>query len=91
MVIEPYAVSLAVKLTLKSIGTIVRKKTRVAGRDYAQVLIYVPKEVASDSAFPFEFPSPCEIEVDTKKREIVLRPISEDEATKRGWATRGRK
>jgi hypothetical protein len=91
-VIEACTIECAVKLTLSGIGTIIGKKTRVAGRDYTQVLLYIPKEVVSDSAFPFALSTPCEIIVDAEKGQMVVRPIGRDEAIKRGWVRRsGRK
>jgi hypothetical protein len=90
-VIEYCSIKQAVKLTLNAVGTIVGKKTRVGGRDYRQVLLYIPSSVAEDSQFPIQIGSPCEISVDVKNRQLVIKQIGDKEAIERGWVRRERK
>jgi hypothetical protein len=49
------------------------------------MLIYLPRELVSDSQFFLVPNSPCEIVVEVKKKELIIRSIDEQEAKKRGW------
>jgi len=73
------------------IGTIIGRKSVSKGREYARIWIYVPTKVSEDTAFPFEIGMPCLVEIDEEKGLLVVKPISEKEATKLGWRKRTRR
>jgi len=60
-------------------------------REYARIWIYVPTKVSEDTAFPFKIGMPCLVEIDEEKGQLVVKPISEKEATKLGWRKRIRR
>ena len=62
----------------------------MAGKQYKQMLIYVPAVVYQDSQWPFAAGSPCEIELNVESKELVVRPIGEKEAKEKGWTKRQR-
>jgi hypothetical protein len=66
------------------------KKTRVAGRDYTQVMLYIPKELVDDSTWPFALENPCEITVDPAREQMTVKSIAKDEALRKGWIRRGK-
>jgi hypothetical protein len=51
----------------------------------------VPTKVSEDTAFPFKIGMPCLVEINEEKRQLVVKPISEKEATKLGWRKRIRR
>jgi hypothetical protein len=61
------------------------------GREYARIWIYVPTKVSEDTAFPFKIGMPCLVEINEQKRQIIVKPVSEKEATKLGWQKRIRR
>jgi len=78
-------------LARAGVGTIIGRKSVSKGREYARVWIYVPTKVSEDTAFPFEIGAPCLVEINEEKRHIIVKPISEKEATKLGWRKRKRR
>ncbi len=75
-------------ITSKGIGTVIGRKTKAGGREYEQVWIYVPTDLAGDSMFVLRPGDPCEIELDTKTGKLSVSPMSEKEAKEKGWARR---
>ena len=73
------------------IGTVIGRKSVSKGREYARIWIYVPTKVSEDTAFPFKIGMPCLVEIDEEKRQLVVKPMSEKEATKLGWRKRTRR
>jgi hypothetical protein len=78
-------------LARTGVGTVIGRKSVSKGREYARVWIYVPTKVSEDTAFPFEIGTPCLVEIDEERRQLVVKPISEKEATKLGWRKRKRR
>ncbi|MDV3243717.1 MAG: hypothetical protein LYZ69_02275 [Nitrososphaerales archaeon] len=60
------------------------------GREYVRVWVYVPTKVSEDTAFPFRIGEPCEIEIDTDRKSVVIKPVSLKEANLKGWSRRER-
>jgi len=58
--------------------------------DYVRVWIYIPSKVSEDSAFPFKIGEPCEVEIDTGGKRLVVKPIVASAAYEQGWARRNR-
>jgi hypothetical protein len=78
-------------LARSGVGTIIGRKTSSKGKEYARIWIYVPTKVSEDTAFPFKIGSPCTVEIDEKKDQLIVKSISEQEATTRGWRKRQRR
>jgi hypothetical protein len=73
------------------IGTIIGRKTASKGKEYSRIWVYVPTKVSEDTAFPFKIGAPCKVEIDEDKGQLVVKPISEKEATEHGWRKRDRR
>jgi hypothetical protein len=73
------------------VGTIIGRKSVSKGKEYSRIWIYVPTKVSEDTAFPFRIGMPCVVEINEKRRQLVVKPISEKEATKLGWRKRLRR
>jgi len=78
-------------LARTGVGTIIGRKTASKGKEYARIWIYVPTKVSEDTAFPFKIGAPCVIEIDEEKEQLIVKPISEKEATELGWRKRERR
>jgi hypothetical protein len=78
-------------LTSTGVGTIIGRKSVSKGKEYSRIWIYVPTKVSEDTAFPFKIGMPCQIRIDEGKNQLIVKPISEEEATKLGWRKRMRK
>lgn len=70
------------------VGTVIGRKSVSKGKEYARIWIYVPTKVSEDTAFPFEVGVPCLVEINEERRQLVVKPISEKDATKLGWRKR---
>jgi hypothetical protein len=88
--IEDGATTSAVKLAISAIGTIIGRKTRVAGKQYKQMLIYVPSILYQDSQWPFKAGEPVELTIDINESSVLVKRVSESEAKAKGWAKRER-
>lgn len=78
------------KLARTGVGTIIGRKTASKGKEYARIWIYVPTKVSEDTAFPFKIGAPCVVEIDEANNQLIIKPISEKEATELGWRKRDR-
>ncbi len=74
----------------KGIGTVIGRKSISKEKEYVRVWIYVPTKVSEDTAFPFKIGDPCEVEIDTAKKSVVVRQIAIDKAHDLGWSRRER-
>jgi hypothetical protein len=77
-------------LARTDIGTIIGRKSVSKGKEYSRIWIYVPTKVSEDTAFPFVIGMPCLVEIDEKRRQLIIKQISEKEATRLGWRKRMR-
>jgi len=57
---------------LEGKGKFINRRTRTANKDYDRFFIYVPVEVARDSAFPFKSNELVMVKVDKGKQRIVV-------------------
>jgi hypothetical protein len=55
------------------------------------MLIYLPRELVMDSQFFLKANSPCEITVDAKEKQMIIKPIDEADARRKGWVRKDRK
>jgi hypothetical protein len=80
-----------VDLARTGVGTIIGRKSVSKGKEYARIWVYVPTKVSEDTAFPFRTGQPCLVEISKEKNQLVIKPISEKEATELGWRKRARR
>jgi hypothetical protein len=83
--------TIGVSLARTGVGTIIGRKSVSKGKEYARIWVYVPTKVSEDTAFPFGIGSPCLVEINEEKRALIVKPISEKEATELGWRKRNRR
>ena len=72
-------------LARSGVGTVIGKKSVSKGREYERVWIYVPTKVSEDSSFPFKIGDPCLVQLDTERKQLLLKRIGREEAVKLGW------
>jgi len=77
-------------ITKRGIGTVIGRRSASKGREYVRVWIYVPTKVSEDTAFPFKIGEPCEVEIDTDEKALMVRSVSVKEANRMGWSRRER-
>lgn len=78
-------------MTRKGVGTVIGRKSKSKGKEYQRIWVYIPTKVSEDTAFPFRVGDPCVVEIDLKRKSLVVAPISESDTKKLGWARRVRK
>lgn len=64
------------KLVLKGEGRLINRPTKTGKQVCYKFFIYVPTEVARDSAFPFKSGDVVRIEVDPKRKELRVKRAS---------------
>ena len=69
-------------------GTIIGRKSVSKGKEYTRIWIYIPTKVSEDTAFPFKVGFPCRVEIDERRKQLVVKPISEDQTLKLGLSKR---
>jgi len=57
---------------LQGKGKFINRRTRTASKDYDRFFIYVPVEVARDSAFPFKANDLVTVKVDKGKNRLTV-------------------
>ena len=62
------------------VGTVIGRKSVSKGKEYARIWVYVPTKVSEDTAFPFKIGSPCMVEINEERKQLIVKPISEKEA-----------
>lgn len=83
--------TIGVNLARTGVGTIIGRKSVSKGKEYTRIWVYVPTKVSEDTAFPFKIGVPCLVEINEERKQLVVKPISEKEATKFGWRKRNRR
>jgi hypothetical protein len=78
-------------LARTGIGTIIGRKSVSKGKEYSRIWVYIPTKISEDTAFPFKVGLPCLVQIDEKRRQLVVKPISEANATEQGWRKRDRR
>jgi hypothetical protein len=59
-------------LATKGLGRFVNRPTVTGGRRYDKFFVYVPTEVAKDSAFPFKAGDIVEVRIDAGRKQLSL-------------------
>jgi len=57
---------------LEGKGKFINRRTRTANKEYDRFFIYVPVEVARDSAFPFKPDDTVTVKIDKTKNKLVV-------------------
>ena len=78
-------------LARTGIGTIMGRKSVSKGKEYVRIWVYVPTKGSEDTAFPFKIGDPCLVKIDERKKQLIVKPISKEEAIEQGWRLRSRK
>ncbi len=60
---------------LESESKIVNRPTQTAGKQYDKFYIYVPTEVAKDSAFPFKADDRVRVRIDIGSKTLVIEKL----------------
>jgi hypothetical protein len=74
----PYFVLKAVapNLAYKGLGKFVNRPTTTGGKKYDKFFVYVPTDVAKDSAFPFKPGDSVEVRIDSRGRQLSIAPVN---------------
>ncbi len=61
---------------LESESKLVNRPTQTAGKLYDKYYIYVPTEVARDSAFPFEANEKIKVRIDVENKRLIIEKLT---------------
>jgi len=59
-------------MTLEGVGKVVERTTKSKGKKYKKVWIYIPSQIANDSAFPFQAGEKVKIKINLKRRMLEV-------------------
>lgn len=65
-----YLVSL--NLGTKAKGRFINRPTTTGGKKYDKYFVYIPTDVAKDSAFPFRVGEEVQVSIDSKHKRLVV-------------------
>jgi hypothetical protein len=57
---------------LESESKLINRPTETAGKKYDKYYIYIPTELAKDSAFPFKTNDKLKIKIDPKNKRLII-------------------
>jgi hypothetical protein len=57
---------------IEGIGKMINRPTQTGGKTYDKFFIYVPIEVARDTAFPFKTNEKLKIKIDVENRRLII-------------------
>jgi len=60
---------------LESESKLVNRPTQTAGKSYDKFYVYIPTEVAKDSAFPFKTNEKVKVRIDVENNRLVIERI----------------
>ena len=63
----------------KAIGRVVNRPTITGGKRYEKIFVYIPSQVAKDTAFPFKIGTKVEVEI--KGKTLIIRKTQEEESS----------
>ncbi len=75
-------------MVTSGVGRVIGRRSTSKDREYTAIWIYIPSKVGSDSTFPFRIGEPCMINISTKNKLLVVKPISKEKARELGWKER---
>jgi hypothetical protein len=65
-------IAMGKRQVLEGKGKFVNRRTTTANKEYDRFFIYVPVEVARDSAFPFKTNEIVAVKIDAEKRRLLV-------------------
>ena len=60
----------------EAIGRVVNRPTITGGKRYDKIFVYIPSQVAKDTAFPFKIGAKVEVEI--KGKTLIIRKTQDD-------------
>jgi hypothetical protein len=57
---------------LESLSRLLNNPTQTAGKKYDKYYIYIPTDVAKDSAFPFKVDETIKIRIDPQNQRLII-------------------
>ncbi len=60
---------------IESYGKLTNRPTQTGGKMYDKFFIYVPIEVARDSAFPFKANERVKVKIDVENKRLIIETI----------------
>jgi hypothetical protein len=60
---------------LESQSKLVNRPTQTAGKLYDKFYVYIPTEVAKDSAFPFKANDKVKVRIDVENNRLIIERI----------------
>ena len=60
---------------LESTSRLLNNPTQTAGKKYDKFYIYIPTDVARDSAFPFQVDEKIKIKIDKENNRLIIEKI----------------
>ena len=57
---------------IEGIGKMINRPTQTGGKTYDKFFIYVPIEVARDTAFPFRVNEKLKIKIDIENKRLII-------------------
>jgi hypothetical protein len=60
---------------LESESKLVNRPTQTAGKSYDKFYVYIPTEVAKDSAFPFKPDDKVKVRIDVANNRLIIEKI----------------
>ncbi len=65
------------KMVLEGRGRYINRKTPTSGKVYDRFFVYVPTDIARDSAFPFDEGEEVKIVIDVRNKRLVISKYDE--------------
>lgn len=62
-------------------GKLINRPTQTGGKTYDKFFIYVPIEVARDSAFPFKTNERIKVKIDITNKRLIIEKSDKDNTT----------
>jgi hypothetical protein len=56
-------------------GKLINRPTQTGGKTYDKFFIYVPIEVARDTAFPFKPKEPVKVRIDIENSRLIIEKV----------------
>jgi hypothetical protein len=56
-------------------GKLINRPTQTGGKTYDKFFIYVPIEVARDTAFPFKAKEPIKVKIDIENKRLIIEKL----------------
>jgi hypothetical protein len=61
---------------IEGVGKLINRPTQTGGKIYDKFFMYVPIEVARDTAFPFKPQEPVKVKIDIENKRLIIEKLS---------------